>query len=110
LSIGLVDAQRLKVRPYELKLHYLCKKKKRYTYIKFTNKPLLKVEKAHGFAITSLAFNLSGKYLASAGADNGCRVMMIPKQAIQDNRGKTIFFFFFIIDLKLIYSIRIYLY
>lgn len=60
LSIGLVDAQRLK--------------------------PLLKVEKAHGFAITSLAFNLSGKYLASAGADNGCRVMMIPKQAIQDNR------------------------
>lgn len=77
-------------------------------YIKFTNKPLLKVEKAHGFAITSLAFNSSGKYLASAGADNSCRIMVIPKQAIQDNRGRT--GFFFIVDLKLTFSIRIHLY
>ncbi|CEP11647.1 hypothetical protein [Parasitella parasitica] len=60
LSIGFIDAQRLQ--------------------------PLLKVEKAHGFAITSLAFNSSGKYLASAGADNSCRVMIIPTKAIKDNR------------------------
>ncbi|GAN03353.1 pkinase-domain-containing protein [Mucor ambiguus] len=61
LSIGLIDAQGLK--------------------------PLLKVEKAHGFAITSLVFNSSGKFLASAGADNCCKVMIIPKKTIQDNRG-----------------------
>ncbi|KAI8643185.1 quinon protein alcohol dehydrogenase-like superfamily [Parasitella parasitica] len=60
LSIGFIDAQGLK--------------------------PLLKVDKAHGFAITSLAFNSSGKYLASAGADNSCRLMVLPTKAIQNDR------------------------
>ncbi|KAI7901461.1 WD40-repeat-containing domain protein [Cokeromyces recurvatus] len=53
LSIGLVDAQTLK--------------------------PILRIPKAHGFAITNLCFNPSGRYLASAGADNNCRVMILPE-------------------------------
>ncbi|KAG0191863.1 hypothetical protein DFQ28_010802 [Apophysomyces sp. BC1034] len=53
LSIGLVDAKTLR--------------------------PVLHVDRAHGFAITSLKFSRSGKHLASAGADNCCRVMEVPE-------------------------------
>ncbi|KAI8339357.1 WD40-repeat-containing domain protein [Chlamydoabsidia padenii] len=47
-----------------------------------TLKPVLKKDKAHGFAITSLTFDHAGKYLASAGADNCCHVMVIPETLI----------------------------
>ncbi|CAO3597633.1 unnamed protein product [Absidia cylindrospora] len=47
-----------------------------------TLKPVLKVNKAHGFAITSLTFDHAGKYLASAGADNCCHIMVIPDTLI----------------------------
>ncbi|SAM07106.1 hypothetical protein [Absidia glauca] len=47
-----------------------------------TLRPVLKVNKAHGFAITSLSFDHTGKYLASAGADNCCHIMVIPKTLI----------------------------
>ncbi|RCI06228.1 hypothetical protein CU098_012542 [Rhizopus stolonifer] len=40
-------------------------------------KPLLKVNQIHGFAITDLTFNHSGKYLATAGADNLCKVIRL---------------------------------
>ncbi|KAI8077617.1 WD40-repeat-containing domain protein [Thamnidium elegans] len=52
LSIGLIDAQRLK--------------------------PLLKLGKVNDFAITSLIFNRTGNLLASAGADHCCRVTIVP--------------------------------
>ncbi|KAI8370414.1 quinon protein alcohol dehydrogenase-like superfamily [Radiomyces spectabilis] len=53
LTIGLIDAQTLR--------------------------PLLRVPDAHGFAITSLNFSRSGEFLVSAGADNCCRMMVVPK-------------------------------
>lgn len=40
--------------------------------------PILRVKEAHGFAITSLVFSRSGKFLASAGADTQCRIMIMP--------------------------------
>ncbi|CAO3623654.1 unnamed protein product [Cunninghamella echinulata] len=43
-----------------------------------TLRPVLQVRKAHGFPITNLAFDRTGKYLASAGTDNSCRIMVIP--------------------------------
>ncbi|ORY92352.1 WD40-repeat-containing domain protein [Syncephalastrum racemosum] len=52
LTIGLVDARSLR--------------------------PVLEVKKAHEFAITSLAFNRTGRYLASAGADTRCRITLVP--------------------------------
>ncbi|KAG0746484.1 hypothetical protein G6F57_008504 [Rhizopus arrhizus] len=42
-----------------------------------TFKPLLKVNQAHRFAITDLVFSHSGEYLATSGADNQCKVMML---------------------------------
>lgn len=40
--------------------------------------PLLKILHAHSFAITDLAFNPSATLLASAGADNTVRVVVVP--------------------------------
>lgn len=42
------------------------------------SQPLLKILHAHSFAITALAFNPSGNLLASAGADNTVRLIVIP--------------------------------
>lgn len=41
--------------------------------------PLLKILHAHSFAITDLAFNPSGTLLASAGADNTVRIVVVPQ-------------------------------
>jgi WD40 repeat protein len=67
-----------------LKLHYSCA----FFFFFFffcQFQPLLRVDKAHGFAITSLTFSHSGKYLASAGADSSCRIMLMPD--IKKNQG-----------------------
>ena len=44
---------------------------------------MMQVKNAHGFAITSLAFSRSGKYLASAGADTKCRIMVLPNNKLK---------------------------
>lgn len=89
LTIGLVDAKSLRVRKGP---HLQRKKKKKShgaplgetmneSYIKThyrIKQPVLQVKKAHEFAITSLAFNRTGRYLASAGADTRCRITRVP--------------------------------
>jgi prolactin regulatory element-binding protein len=39
---------------------------------------MLKILHAHSFAITALKFNPSGELLASAGADNMVRLIVVP--------------------------------
>ncbi|KAI7860043.1 WD40-repeat-containing domain protein [Circinella umbellata] len=71
LSIGLIDAKTLT--------------------------PIIQVQKAHGFAITSLAFSQSGKYLASAGADTRCRIMLLPDNVKSLSGGSVIASLFYAI-------------
>lgn len=74
LSVSLLDAQKYKVKKIILKRDL-------FQFIRFSFylavQPLLKVNQIHGFAITDLTFNHSGKYLATAGADNLCKVIRL---------------------------------
>ena len=76
-SIGLLDARTLAVRH-----EYRCLRSPGLNLSMippaFRSQPLLKILHAHSFAITALAFNPSGNLLASAGADNTVRLIVIP--------------------------------
>lgn len=78
-SIGLLEARTLAVSfnilfQNALELRVLIKPPS----LPHMTQPLLKILHAHSFAITALAFNPSGSLLASAGADNTIRLIVIP--------------------------------